>query len=88
MRKHLPLILVALFLAGVQIACTYWFTRHDAVANRLDRIHVDIANGGIFYATYDSGTFAMTPRAALQTQAELSRTIALMQRQAQQMQVR
>lgn len=84
MRRHFALICVALFLATVQIASTYWFTRPVApVANQLRRVHVDITNG-VIYAEFDSATLGMTPHAALQMQAELTRTIVEIQRRAQQ----
>lgn len=84
MRRHLPLVVVALFLAAIQIGSTYWFTLPvTPVANQLRRVHVDVTNG-VIYAEFDSETLGMTPHAALQMQAELTRTIVEIQRRAQQ----
>lgn len=82
--KHLPLILVALFLAAVQIGSMYWFTQRQApVAGQLQRMRVDVTDG-VIYAQFDTTTLGMTPHAALQMQSELTRTIIEIQRRAQQ----
>jgi hypothetical protein len=83
MRKHLPLIFVALFIAAVQVASTYWFTQRDAqVVDELIQLRLDVSNG-VIYAKYNRDvTVGMTPHAAIQTQAELGRMIAEIQRKA------
>jgi hypothetical protein len=85
MRKHLPLIAVALFLAAVQIGSMYWFTHRPApVVDELVQLRLD-TNDGVIYARFNRDvTVGMTPHAALQTQRELARMIAEIQRRAQE----
>jgi hypothetical protein len=84
MGKHLPLVMVAIFLAIVQVASTYWFTRPvPPVANQLRRVHVDVSNG-VIYAEFDSATLGMTPHAALQMQSELTHTIMEIEKRARE----
>jgi len=81
--KYLPFILTALFLAAVQVGSVYWITRPPPVAGQLQRMRVDVSDG-VIYAQFDTTTLGMTPHAALQMQSELTRTIAEIQRRAQQ----
>lgn len=83
MRKHLPLIAAALFLAGVQIGSTYWFTRRPApVVDELIQLRLDV-NDGVIYAKFNRDvTVGLTPHAALQTQRELGRMIDQIERKA------
>jgi len=74
--KHLPLILLGLFLAAVQIASNYWFTHKPVpVVDELIQLRLDTSDG-VLYAKFNRDvTVGMTPHAALQTQAELERMI-------------
>lgn len=85
MRKHLPLILVALFMAAVQVASTYWFTRRsEPVVDELVQLRLSVRDG-VIYARYNRDvTIGLTPHAALQTQRELGTMIAEIQRKAQE----
>jgi hypothetical protein len=83
MRKHLPLVLLALFLAGVQIGSIYWLTRKPApVVDELVQLRLD-THDGVIYARFNRDVIVgMRPHAALQTQRELGRMIADIQRKA------
>lgn len=83
MRNHLPLLAVAVFLALVQIASTYWFTRRPRqVVDELIQLRLDVSDG-VIYARYNRDvTIGMTPHAALQTQREFGRLIEEIQRKA------
>ena len=84
MRKHLPLIAVALFLTAVQIGSMYWFTHRPApVVDELVQLRLDTSDGVIFAKFNRDVTIGMTPHAALQTQRELGRMIAEIERKAQ-----
>jgi hypothetical protein len=84
-RKHLPLIAAAVFLALVQICSTYWFTRRpDPVVDELIQLRLDV-NDGVIYARFNRDvTVGLTPHAALQTQRELGRMITEIERKAAQ----
>lgn len=81
--KHLPLILLGVFLAAVQIASTYWFTHRDPpVVDELIQLRLDTRDGVIYAKFNRDVTVGLTPHAALQTQAELERMIREIQRKA------
>lgn len=83
--KHLPLILLGVFLAAVQIACTYWSThREPPVVDELIQLRLD-TNDGVIYAKFNRDvTVGLTPHAALQTQRDLARMIQEIERKAAQ----
>ena len=83
--KHLPLILLGLFVAAVQISSLYWFThREPPVVDELIQLRLDTSNG-VIYAKFNRDiTIGLTPHAALQTQTELGRMIVEIQRKAEQ----
>jgi len=85
MRKHLPLIAVALFLAAVQIGSMYWFGHRPApVVDELIQLRLDTGDGVIYAKFNRDVTVGFTPHAALQTQRELGRLIDEIQRKAQE----
>jgi len=86
MRKHVPLIAATLFLAGVQIGSTYWFTRRPAapVVDELIQLRLDVSDGVIYAKFNRDVTVGMTPHAALQTQRELGQMITEIERKAAQ----
>ena len=85
MRKHLPLIAVALFVAAMQIGSMYWFThRQPPVVDELVQLRLDTRDGVIYAKFNRDVTVGMTPHAAMQTQRELGLMIVEIQRKAQE----
>ena len=80
MKKHLPLILLGLFIAAIQIGSMWAFSRDRVqVASQLDRLRLDVSNG-VIYATLRTAdgspvVIGMTPHAAIQMQVEMGHMI-------------
>lgn len=75
MQRNLPLVVLGLLVIGaIQVACNYWLRPHPVVAERVERLHLDV-KAGVIYASlagHDGAvTIAMTPRAAVQLQMEI-----------------
>lgn len=80
MKKHLPLILLGLFIALIQIGSMWAFSRDRVpVTTQLDRLRLDVSNGVVYaYLRTADGKpviVGMSPHAAIQFQFELTKFI-------------
>lgn len=83
------LVVALIVLGAIQIGCNYWLRPKPAIAERVERIHLDVTNG-LVYATLGthgggSTTIGMTPRAAVQLQLEIGHMAALAERSARKL---